>query len=728
MDLSRQIEEIVKLENELEALIGGSVDQSDVDSLKRIEKLEEEQIKLKYQANILTRAIEKERIEAEENDVVSDFGSIETTKFIRKTDKVLPEAGKRNVMITSALPYVNNVPHLGNIIGCVLSADVYARYCRIRGDNTLYICGTDEYGTATETKAYQEGMTCQEICDKFNAIHSEVYEWFNISTDHFGRTSTAKQEEIVHEIFKDLDANGMLCEKEVQQLWSPGLDKFLADRFVEGTCPLPECGYEDARGDQCDKCGHLLDAIDLINPRCKFTGCKPVVKTSKHLYIDLTKLSPEIVSHYESVKADWSNNAQQITESWLKKGLEPRCITRDLKWGIRVPKEGYESKVFYVWFDAPIGYPSITATYTDEWRQWWFKNDKNVEYYQFMGKDNVPFHSIIFPSFLLGTRKPWKLVDNINGTEYLNYENGKFSKSRGIGVFGNQAKQTDIPSDVWRFYLLYVRPEVCDTEFQWADFQLKNNSELLNNLGNFVNRALTFVMKFYDGKIPEAQINGTMRTWVSEVNDCLTEYNTNLSNNKQRDALRNILAISRLGNKLIQVWQPWVKVKKAETKHEADSCVMLAANLSALIGSLLHPFLPVTSNEIYRQLNHEKLQIPNSFGRMIPTHHQITDAVPLFRKLEDAEINGYREKFAGKSDAKKNEETLEIIVTGVNPEKVPEIEKKVEEQGNVVRQMKTEKKDKKDIEAAVKVLKHYKEQLATAKGEEVQKPQKGKKK
>lgn len=199
----------------------------------------------------------------------------------------------------------------------------------------------------------------------------------------------------------------------------------------------------------------------------------------------MTKLSPEIVAHYESVKSDWSKNAQQITESWLKKGLEPRCITRDLKWGIKVPKEGYESKVFYVWFDAPIGYPSITANYTDEWRQWWFKNDKNVEYYQFMGKDNVPFHSIIFPSFLLGTKKPWKLVDNINGTEYLNYENGKFSKSRGVGVFGNQAKMTDIPSDVWRFYLLYVRPEVCDTEFQWADFQLKNNSELLNNLGNF---------------------------------------------------------------------------------------------------------------------------------------------------------------------------------------------------------------------------------------------------
>ena len=247
----------------------------------------------------------------------------------------------------------------------------------------------------------------------------------------------------------------------------------------------PGCGYEDARGDQCDKCGQLLDAIDLVNPRCKFTGCKPIVKTSKHLYIDLTKLSPEIVAHYESVKSDWSKNAQQITESWLKKGLEPRCITRDLKWGIKVPKEGYESKVFYVWFDAPIGYPSITANYTDEWRQWWFKNDKNVEYYQFMGKDNVPFHSIIFPSFLLGTKKPWKLVDNINGTEYLNYENGKFSKSRGVGVFGNQAKMTDIPSDVWRFYLLYVRPEVCDTEFQWADFQLKNNSELLNNLGNF---------------------------------------------------------------------------------------------------------------------------------------------------------------------------------------------------------------------------------------------------
>jgi len=726
MDLSKQLDEITKLENELDSLISGSIDRSDPESVLRIEKLEEEQNKLKYQANILTKAILKEKIEAEQNDVLSDFNNVKVNKYIKKDGKVLPEANKRNVLITSALPYVNNVPHLGNIIGCVLSADVYARYCRIRGDNTLYICGTDEYGTATETKAYQEGLSCQEICDKYNAIHEDVYKWFNISTDHFGRTSTKKQEEIVHEIFKDLDANNMLCEKEVQQLWSPGLEKFLADRFVEGTCPLPGCGYEDARGDQCDKCGQLLDAIDLINPRCKFTGCKPVVKTSKHLYIDLTKLSPEIIGHYESVKSDWSKNAQQITESWLKKGLEPRCITRDLKWGISVPKEGYESKVFYVWFDAPIGYPSITANYTDEWRQWWFKNDKNVEYYQFMGKDNVPFHSIIFPSFLLGTRKPWKLVDNINGTEYLNYENGKFSKSRGVGVFGNQAKQTNIPSDVWRFYLLYVRPEVCDTEFQWADFQLKNNSELLNNLGNFVNRALTFVMKFYDGKIPEAQINGTMRTWVSEVNDRLAEYNLNLADNKQRDALRNILAISRLGNQLIQIWQPWVKVKKQETKQEADACVMLAANLSILIGSLLEPFMPETSSEIYRQMNLEKLLIPNTFGRLIETNHQINEAVPLFRKLEDAEINDYRTKFAGAQPTKKEEE-LEVLVTGVNPEKVPEIEKKVEEQGNKVRQMKTEKKDKKDIDQAVTVLKHLKAQLAMAKGEEAQ-PKKGKKK
>lgn len=652
--LRHQRGEIDALTNELNKLVETVTKAANPAIQSNISALETEHRKLHYQASMLRRSIERETIEASANDVLSEWDSVKTTSYQPVQHPVLPKVGKRNVMITAALPYVNNVPHLGNLIGCVLSADVFARYGRIRGYNILYVCGTDEYGTATETKAYQEDVklynadvrkACKAVCDKYHKEHRAVYDWFQISTDHFGRTSTKEQTEIVHEIFHDLDANNMWIEKDVDQLFSPKLDKFLADRFVEGTCP--KCNYVDARGDQCDKCGSLINAIELIDPRCKFTGCKPEIRTSRHLFLDLPKLEPEIKAYLYSQIPEWSNNARQILESWLKKGLEPRCMTRDLKWGIKVPKEGYEHKVFYVWFDAPIGYPSITACYTKEWRQWW--HGDNVEYFQFMGKDNVPFHSVMFPAYLIGTRKPWKLVNNIQGTEYLNYENGKFSKSRGVGVFGNQASQTDIPSDVWRFYLIYVRPEAQDTEFQWNDFQTKNNSELLNNLGNFVNRALTFVVKFYDSKVPTAQINGTMRTWSAEVDELLQEYLTAMELNNQRDGLRTILSISKLGNKLIQVWQPWVKVKsKNESeKNEAAASVMLAANLCLLISTIIEPFMPFTSIEISRQLSVSRPEIPLHFARYLKPDHKIYGATPLFKKITDEEIKQYREMFAG---------------------------------------------------------------------------------
>lgn len=658
---ARQQREIDELTSQLEHLVAAATRTANENVRANVDKLESDKKKLIYQTNILRRAIERENKEAIENDVLSDLESVTTSSHTEPQHPVLPKSGRRNILVTSALPYVNNVPHLGNVIGCVLSADVFARYARIKGYNCIYICGTDEYGTATETKAMEEDPSlyksdvraaCAAVCSKYHALHAEVYQWFQIATDHFGRTSTEHQTEIVHEIFADLDKNEMWIEKDVEQLFSPKLDKFLADRFVEGTCPLEGCGYEDARGDQCDKCGKLLNAIDLVNPRCKFTGCKPEVRTSRHLFLNLPKLEPKIKEFLSRETVDWSNNARQIVESWLKKGLEPRCMTRDLKWGIKVPKAGFEHKVFYVWFDAPIGYPSITAAYTDQWRQWWFGGDgeKKVEYYQFMGKDNVPFHSVMFPSYLIGTGNNWNLVNNIQATEYLNYENGKFSKSRGVVVFGTQAKKTDIPSDVWRFYLIYVRPEVQDTEFQWSDFQAKNNSELLNNLGNFVNRALSFVVKFYGAKVPAAQINGPMRAWAAEVNELLHEYEDCMEKNNQRDGLRTILSISKLGNKLIQVWQPWVKVKSKDAKERAEgaACVMLSANLCVLLSSLLEPFMPSTSSEIARQVNFPRAQIPANFGRFLPADHAVKEAVPLFKKISDEEVASYRAQFAGK--------------------------------------------------------------------------------
>lgn len=397
--------------------------------------------------------------------------------------------GEKNILISSALPYVNNVPHLGNIIGCVLSADVFARFSRLCNYNTLYIGGTDEYGTATETKALEEGLSCQAICDKYYAIHTEIYKWFNISFNTFGRSSSPEQTELCQAMFLKLNDNGFMFTQAVEQLHCENCDRYLADRFVEGGCPNIGCNYEDARGDQCDGCGKLVNAIELKNPRCKICGNTPKLKTSKQFFIDLPKLEPLIHHWIKNSSPGWTHNAQVIGKSWLKEGLKPRCITRDLKWGVPVPLDGYRNKVFYVWFDAPIGYISITKAYTKDYEKWWRpENGTNVTMYQFMAKDNVPFHSILFPSMLLGANMGYVTVSHIMATEYLNYEDGKFSKSRGIGVFGTDARDTGIPSDVWRFYLLYVRPESQDSTFSWADLATKNNSELLNNLGNFVNR------------------------------------------------------------------------------------------------------------------------------------------------------------------------------------------------------------------------------------------------
>jgi methionyl-tRNA synthetase len=434
----------------------------------------------------------------------------------------VPRKGIRNILVTSALPYVNNVPHLGNIIGCVLSADVYARYCRLRGYNVLYICGTDEYGTATETKALAEGLTPRQICDKYHTIHKQCYEWFGISFDHFGRTSTPLQTQIAQDIFKHCENNDKVLEQDVEQLFCNTDQRFLADRYVTGTCP--DCGYEDARGDQCDSCGHLLNATDLVDPKCHICKNTPVVQKSKHLFLDLPALSDELTQFVDtqSVKGRWSQNSISVSQSWLKTGLKPRCITRDLKWGTPVPRPGYENKVFYVWFDAPIGYLSITANYTSHWQKWWKANlpdSENVELYQFMGKDNIPFHTVIFPSTLLGAGKSegYTLLHHISTTEYLNYEDGKFSKSRGTGVFGDSVQETQIPVEVWRYYLLANRPELSDSMFTWKDFQAKNNSELLPNIGNFVNRALKFLKNEFNGVVPPITLNDTDEKTIGNV-------------------------------------------------------------------------------------------------------------------------------------------------------------------------------------------------------------------
>jgi methionyl-tRNA synthetase len=478
----------------------------------------------------------------------------------------------KKILITSALPYVNNIPHLGNIIGCVLSADVFARYCRLRDYDAIYICGTDEYGTATEIKALEEKVTPQDICNKYYKIHKDIYEWFGIKFDYFGRTSTPEHTEITQDIILKLHKNGYVKEGEIEQLYDEKAGMFLADRYIEGTCPY--CGYDKARGDQCEKCGKLLHPTELGDPVSKISGTKPVLKKSKHLFIDLPELQDRMEKWVDerSKEGFWSVNATSIAKSWLSEGLRKRDITRDLKWGVKIPVKGYEDKVTYVWFEAPIGYISITANYTDEWEKWW-KNPDEVLLYQFMGKDNVPFHTIIFPATLMGTKEPWTLLYHINTTDYLNYEGGKFSKSRGIGIFGDGAMESGIPADVWRYYLLANRPERADTNFTWEDFQEKTNSELIANLGNLVNRTLVFIKNNFNGKIPEAKnLTDDDEKFLEMQKDVIAKIEKELDNVSIREGLHIVVGnFAKNANKYFQDNEPCKPGKGRSYSHRAPS-------------------------------------------------------------------------------------------------------------------------------------------------------------
>ena len=617
----------------------------------------------------------------------------DAAQALRPPPAPLPDASRRNVLITSALPYVNNVPHLGNIIGCVLSADVYARYCRARGDNVLYVCGTDEYGTATETKAFEMGVSAREICDHFHEVHRDVYEWFQIEFDHFGRTSTMTQTGIAQDIFKACQREDVLLEQTQEQLYSDALGKFLADRYVVGTCP--KCSYDDARGDQCDACGSLLNPTELVNPRCKFTGTEPRFVPSQHLFIDLPKLTSRLEEYVREGESRWSFNCNTITKAWLRDGLKPRCITRDLSWGTPVPVPGYEKKVFYVWFDAPIGYISITATIVDDWEQWW-RNPKGVELVQFMGKDNVPFHTVIFPSTQIGTGEEWTMMHRISVTEYLNYESGKFSKSRGVGVFGNNARDTGISVDVFRYYLLSMRPETADTVFTWSDLQEKNNTELLANLGNFCNRALKFTQAQFGSAVPQhtAEFKEKADEFGASLVELLrTKYLPSMDKMKLKEALKAVMAISGQGNTFMQDMKPWVLVK--ENMDGAATVIASLVGLVRILAIITRPFMPGFSEQLRAQAGlsqEEASQLPDALVEaaarpyeLVPAGRPIGDPQPMFSKIGNDQVEELRQRYSGQQQDSAAEEAAAAAS-----------EKKKEEK----KRKKEEKKQKKAAAAA----------------------------
>ena len=557
----------------------------------------------------------------------------------------------------------------------MLSGDVFARFCRNRGYDTLYICGTDEYGTATETKALEEKKSPRELCDYYYNEHTKIYDWFHINFDKFGRTSNEECTEITQDLFNDLDKNGLITEHTNNQLFCNHCNMFLADRFVHGVCP--KCGYEDARGDQCDKCGSLLDPIELKQPRCSTCGSTPEVKETKHLYINLPKISGKLDEWMKkvSVEGKWADNAVNITKAWIRDGLNERAITRDLKWGIPVPKKGYENKVFYVWFNAPIGYMSITKQLANElvkagkksfdWKSWWLpseseegKNKEHVDLFQFIGKDNIPFHTVIFPCTLLGSGHDWTKLYHMSSTEYLNYEDGKFSKSRGIGVFGTDAIESGIPADAWRFYIFYNRPEKQDFQFTWKDFQEKMNSELIGNLGNLVNRTLLFVTKYYGGKIPSADVDTELWTEVRKLEAKATE---DLEWANLKDAFHTMFEIADICNKKFQATEPW----KTRTT-EPEKAESLLFNLCYIIKDLMimmNPYMPQYTQKVMSyfgktiresQVGKETLEGLdwNDLGKTDGLS-EIGETAVYFTPMDQKTMLAFRAKFAGSQNERK---------------------------------------------------------------------------
>jgi len=501
------------------------------------------------------------------------------------------------VLITSALPYINGVPHLGHLIGCLLPSDVYARYMRLCGNEVLYICGTDEHGTASEVGALKENMPVEEYCDKYHARHVQTYKDFNLSFDYFGRSSSEQNKEMTYHIFSRLDKNGYIAEKTMKQIYSADDKMFLADRYIVGTCPY--CGYDKARGDQCENCTKVLEPTDLINPKSTISGSTNLeVRETKHLFLNLPKIEEKLVEWLKTKEAFWPDVAFSIAKKWVKEGLQPRCITRDLKWGFPVNKEGFTDKVFYVWFDAPIGYIGITKQWADEnpatrdWKSWWL-DAKDVRYVEFMGKDNVPYHSITFPATLLGTGENWTKVDYLKGMSYLTFEGGKFSKSEHRGVFAEDAVK-EFPVDYWRYWLMANAPESSDSSFTFESFVNTVNKDLNGVLGNFVQRVLKMTASKVGNTIPEGEEFITVdKEFLNILQTHVDAYLKYMDEMEFRKAVGELRCCWVEGNNYISSTEPWIVIKT--DRKRAETILRLCLNLIRIYAILSMPLLPDTA-------------------------------------------------------------------------------------------------------------------------------------
>lgn len=561
------------------------------------------------------------------------------------------------ILVTSALPYINGVPHLGHMVGCLLPSDVYARYMRMMGNEVLYVVGTDEHGTTSEVGALKAGMDVQAYCDMNHDRHYRTYKDFELSFDYFGRTSSEQNKEMTYHIFEQLDKNGFIEERTVKQIYSVDDKMFLADRYITGTCP--HCGYDKARGDQCENCTKVLEPTDLIDARSTISGSKNLeVRETKHLFLNLPKIEPKLREWLKSKEAFWPEVAYSIAQKWIKEGLQPRCITRDLKWGFPVNKAGFEDKVFYVWFDAPIGYIGITKQWSDEkpeernWKDWWY-GAKDVRHVEFMGKDNVPYHAITFPATLLGTGEPWTQVDYLKGFSYLTYEGGKFSKSEQRGIFAEDAVK-EFPADYWRYWLMSNVPESSDSSFSFDLFAAVVNKDLNGVLGNFVSRVLKMTSSKIGNEVPAGgELTAVENELIANLQQHTDDYFKYMNELEFRKALNELRAIWVEGNNYISVTEPWAVIKT--DAERAAAILRVCINLIRIFAILSAPIMPDVAAKMLAKLHLDAKDMPLLKGFNIAKEITAVKAGQpfevgdmLFERITPEKVEELKQKYGSK--------------------------------------------------------------------------------
>jgi len=566
-------------------------------------------------------------------------------------------------LITSALPYINGVKHLGNLAGSMLPTDVFARFCRARGHETLFICATDEHGTPAELAALEVGQDVAAYCTEQHEIQKRLGERFDLSWDHFGRSSSPQNRELTQAFARALWKNGHLEVRTTRQVYSNAEKRFLPDRYVIGTCP--HCGYDRARGDQCENCTRVLDPTDLIEPRSAVSGSHEIeIRDSAHLFLKQSDFVPQLREWIDSHRQDWPALVTSIANKWLDEGLNDRGITRDLEWGVPVPDDigdgKLKGKVFYVWFDAPIEYIAATKEWADAnakgdlWKSWWF-DAPDVHYFEFMGKDNVPFHTVGFPVTIMGSGEPWKLVDRIKGFNWLNYYGGKFSTSQKRGIFMDAALDL-LPSDYWRYYLTANAPESADSSFTWEHFAAVVNKDLADVLGNFVNRVTKFCVARFDGKVPgEGAYGEEENALIAELDRRVADYTSLMEAMEFRKAMGELRAIFVAGNEYLTRAAPWTAIKTDRAKAAAG--VRMGLNLVHLFGHLAWPVIPASARAIHEAIQPAPEIIPWPDGPMTEFLDDLDYDMPisppavLFAKVTDEQVAEWKACFGGADES-----------------------------------------------------------------------------